>query len=240
MHSRLHMTPACLAAVAMLATAAPASAKIVEIGATDPAPTASCPADPCLAVSKTTGYQAKVGPTRGLYLVPENGRIVAWSITLGRPGPKQRSFFDRTLGKPARAGITVLRPAKRLFARVRGQSPIVNLTPYFGQTVQFPLARPIDVRKGHLIALTVPTWAPALAVGLGGDTSWRASRGKGECRDTEQQTAQMELRASTQYRCLYRTARLTYSATLITTPNPPPDEDEDEEDEVDNPPRGRQ
>jgi len=24
-----------------------------------------------------------------------------------------------------------------------------------------------------------------------------------------------------QYRCLYRTARLTYSATLITTPTPP-------------------
>jgi hypothetical protein len=104
---------------------------------------------------------------------------------------------------------------------VTGQGPPQQLEPYFGTTVQFPLGRALNVRKGYLVALTVPTWAPALAVGLGNDSSWRASRAEGKCADTSGQTAQQALGAIVQYRCLYRTARLTYSATLITTPTPP-------------------
>ncbi len=57
---------------------------------------------------------------------------------------------------------------------------------------------------------------PALAVGLGGDTSWRASRAKGKCDDTQTATAQTKVRDLAQYYCLYRTARLTYTATLVT------------------------
>jgi hypothetical protein len=52
----------------------------------------------------------------------------------------------------------------------------------------------------------VPTWAPALATGLGSDTSWRASRKAGDCDDTA--------------RCLYQKVRLSYSATIITEPKP--------------------
>src|SRR3712207_7815497 len=47
-------------------------------------PQPSCPTSPCFAVSRTTGYQAKVGTNRGLVRVPENGRIVAWTIRLSR------------------------------------------------------------------------------------------------------------------------------------------------------------
>jgi hypothetical protein len=93
----------------------------------------------------------------------------------------------------------------------------MELKPYFGKTVQFALPRSIVVHKGETVGLHVPTWAPALAVGLPGDTSWRASRSSKQCRDTQTQTAQRR-RQLTQYRCLYRTARLTYSATLITAP----------------------
>jgi hypothetical protein len=50
-------------------------------------------------------------------------------------------------------------------------------------------------------------------------SSWRASRPKGGCDDTETQTAQTKLRQLTQYRCLYK-ARLTYTATLVTSPTP--------------------
>ena len=35
------------------------------------------------------------------------------------------------------------------------------------------------------------------------------------------QTAQLRVASAVQYRCLYQTARVTYSATLITTPVPP-------------------
>jgi hypothetical protein len=204
-----------------VAAAAPAQAAIIEVGkiAAEHAP--SCPTSPCLAVSRTTGYQAKVGTERGLFVVPQNGKIVAWSISLGKPGPRQIDFFDKNLGGASSARITILRPRKKLFSVVTGQGPIQQLEPYFGTTVQFPLGRALNVRKGYVVALTVPTWAPALAVGLGNDSSWRASRAKGNCDDTSGQTAQQALGATVQYRCLYRTARLTYSATLITSPTPP-------------------
>jgi hypothetical protein len=210
-----------LAAGAALALPAAAPAAIIEVGkiAAEHAP--SCPATPCLAVSRTTGYQAKVGTERGLFVVPQNGKIVAWTITLGKPGDRQIKFFNDNLGGESAARITILRPGKKLVSQVTGQSPLQKLAPYFGTAVQFPLGRALNVRKGYVVALTVPTWAPALAVGLGNDSSWRASRAKGKCNDTQAQTAQQTLGASIQYRCLYRTARLTYSATLITTPTPP-------------------
>ena len=71
---------------------------------------------------------------------------------------------------------------------------------------------------GDLIALTVPTWAPALQVGLTGDTSWRASRDDKKCKDNTTQTAQMNVGDKQVYYCLYRTARLVYTATLVTSP----------------------
>ncbi len=212
-----------IAVLAALAVPGAAPARVIEVGSLTtetelPAP--SCPTRPCFAVSRTTGYQAKVGTNRGLMKVPANGRIVAWTIRLSRPGRSQITFFNRRLGGESSAGITVLKPGRRLFGRVMAQSPIVQLQPFFGQTVQFPLEESLPARKGQVIALTVPTWAPALATNLGADTSWRASRPAGECDDTETQTAQSEVRDLAQYRCLYQRVRLTYTATLITEPRP--------------------
>jgi len=204
--------------VSVALPAAPAAARIVEIGKTATEQPPSCPSNPCQAVSRTTGYQAKVGADRGIFVAPADGKIVAWSISLGKPGTQQVEFFERNYGGDAKAGISVLKPGTKLFGRVTGQSPIRNLEPYFGQTVQFPLGRALNVKKGYLVALTVPSWAPALALGMGNDTSWRASRRGGRCADTDGQTAQLRLKSLAQYRCLYRTARLTYSATLITNP----------------------
>ena len=218
-HVRIRRT--VLASLAALALSpAAAEAKIIELGKTATEPTPSCPGKPCLAVSRTTGYQAKVGPDRALFVAPQAGRIVAWTISLGSPSKKQISFFDDTLGGAASAGITVFKPGEKLLGTVTGQSPVQKLQPYFGDTVQFPLGRSLTVKKGYTVALTVPTWAPALAVGFGNDTSWRASRSQDQCTDTATQTALMELGATSQFRCLYRTARLTYSVTMITKPKP--------------------
>jgi hypothetical protein len=214
--SRLLIAPLA-AAVAALAIPAGASAEIVEVGAIPPASPPSCPARPCLAVSRTTGYQAKVGTTRGLMTVPQDGRIVAWKISLGKPGTKQIAFFDSKLGGEATAQITIIRPGRKLRSRVMAQGEPQKLSPYFGTTVEFPLEKTIAVKKGWVVALTVPTWAPALADGLGPDTSWRAARGKGTCEDTQTQTAQTQPSQLAQYYCLYK-ARLTYSATLVSTP----------------------
>lgn len=211
--------PAALAGLAALALLpATASAKIIEIGQTPTQAVPACPTAPCLAVSRTTGYQAKVGEDRGLMLVPANGRIVAWTIGLSKPNDAQIRFFTRELGGAAQAGLTILKPGKYLHDEVKAQGPMMTLEPYFGSYAQFPLPEGIKVRKGDLIALTVPTWAPALQVGLGSDTSWRASRPRDKCKDNKSQTAQTKVGDEEQYYCLYRTARLVYSATLITYP----------------------
>jgi hypothetical protein len=200
---------------AVLACAAPASAKIVEVGRTDAAP--ACPDSPCLAVSRTTGYQVKVADERSVYTAPEDGKIVAWSIALGKPTAEQIAFFDKSLGGESQAAISVLRMGTKLHARLVAQGEVQKLTPFFGQTVEFALQKTIPVKKGWVLALTVPTWAPALAAGLGGDTSWRASRAKGTCDDSQAQTAQAVNQIG-RYYCLYRTARIMYSARVISTP----------------------
>lgn len=217
---RLTLLCTCLLAV-FAVVANPASARIVEIGKTAQDPVASCPSVPCYAFSRTTGYQVKQGAERAAFEVPANGKIVAWSIVLGKPGRKQTSFFDDMLGGEASAGIAILKPGKRLFNRVTGQSPLEKLEPYFGTTVQFPLSRALTVRKGYRVALTTPSWAPALAAGFGNDVSWRATRLRNDCNDRSTQSAQLKLRDLARYTCLYKTARLTYTATLVTSPSPP-------------------
>ena len=210
---------------------ATADARILELGQTAQQPTPSCPAKPCLAVSKTTGYQKRIGSVKNPFVVPEQGRIVAWSITLGDPTAKQVKFFNTTLGGAPSAHITILRRKKKGFLKVVNESPVHTLTPYLGETVQYPLLNSIYVKKGDTVALTVPTWVPALAVGAGDDTSWRASRPKGECDDTSTQTSQDDLNDKVRYECKYKTARLSYTATFISSPQPSDeDEDEDEDD----------
>jgi hypothetical protein len=223
MHHR-RSTIAAAAALVTLACASPASARLIEIGATPTAATPTCPSSPCLAVSRTTGYQTKVVDDRNAFVVPAAGKIVAWTISLGNPDRRQIRFFDDNYGA-ASAQLTVIRRSKRLFGRVITQTPVQRLQPFFGQQVQFPLQRALNVRKGYMVALTVPTWAPALTQLLSDGSSWRASRPENGCDDTETQTAQQRLGQSTQYRCRYR-ARLTYSATLITHPRPnrPPED----------------
>ncbi len=225
--------PATVASLALLlALPVVAPATLTEVGvipptttpaippATTPATVPSCPATPCLAVSRTTGFQVKVGKTHNLLSAPHEGTIVAWTIMLGKPNATQVKFFDTNEGGAASAGIAILRAQRKpnLTYKLIAQSPIVPLKAYFGQSAQFPLATTIPVKKGDIVALTVPTWAPALALGFGNDTSWRASRSKSQCTTTSAQTTHTQIGSPVQYFCLYRTARLTYSATLVATP----------------------
>jgi hypothetical protein len=208
-----------------LALAVPglATATITEVGVippTTPETTPSCPGSPCLAVSRTTGFQVKVATNKTLASIRKPGSIVAWTISLGKPNATQIKFFNANEGGAAEAGIAILAPQKRpnLTYKLVASSPTVKLEHYFGKTAQFPLERSIRVKKGYIVALTVPTWAPALALGFGKDTSWRASRQKKQCSSTSSQSTQTSIGTAVQYFCLYQTARLTYSATLISTP----------------------
>jgi hypothetical protein len=204
-----------------LALPAGSAAMLADVGVipeTTPPTTPSCPTS-CLAVTRTTGYQVKVGATRGLVTAPREGTVVAWTVMLGKPNTTQIKFFNANEGGPASAAIAVLRPQPKpnLAYKLVAQSPVIPLENYFGKTAQFPLATTIPVKKGDVIALAVPTWAPALALGFTNETSWRASRPRSQCSSTSAQSSQ-QIGATVQYYCLYRQARLTYSATLISTP----------------------
>ena len=195
------------------------------IGATGPTgptgPVASCPGAPCEVVSETTGMQVKVGSHNAPITIPRNGVIVAWTIHLSSPTSSQIAYFDLHEGGPPEAGIAIIKQSKALNYTLVAQSPLVQLEPYLGGTAQFPLANTIEVQKGERIALTVPTWAPALAIKLGNTTSWRASRPKNTCTSATEastQTSQTTAGSNVQYACLYQTARLLYTATLISTP----------------------
>ncbi|MCW3033381.1 MAG: hypothetical protein QOK19_792 [Solirubrobacteraceae bacterium] len=209
-----------LLALALPAAAPATLSEVGVLGTTNPATVASCPASPCLAVSRTTGFQVKVATAHNPLGVPRDGSIVGWTITLGKPNATQIKFFNTNEGGVSEAAIAVLRAQKspNLTYKLIAQGPLTKLQPYFGKTVQFPLETTIKVKKGDIVALTVPTWAPALALGFGNDTSWRASRPKKQCTTTSAQTAHTQINTPIQYYCLYQTARLTYSATLISTP----------------------
>jgi hypothetical protein len=205
--------------LATLVAAAPAYATLTEIGHQDNPPAPSCPSSPCLAVSRTTGFQAKVGDTRNPMVSPVDGRLVAFTLQLAKPDDNQVNFFNTNLGGAPQARIAVLRlGADKKTYKLTAQGELWDLTPYLGMTAQFPLNRTLIVRKGDVVALTVPTWAPTLAVGQDRKDGWRADRSADACDDTKAQTALQTLKGTAPFPCLYRTARLTYTATVISTP----------------------
>jgi hypothetical protein len=220
------MLAAATAALVLLALPAVSAARITELGAGSDSGigTPSCPSSPCLAVSRTTGFQLSYAAVRNPFVAPRRGRLVAFTIRLGKPSARQISFFNEQSGGKSQVRIAVLRPVT---SRVRGQilyklnaqSEPFMVERYFGQTVQFPLYTTLLVRRGDVIALSVPTWAPALAVsGLNNTFSWRASRVKPCSDNPERQPPHTTAGTTRQYFCTYRPARLTYSATLISTP----------------------
>ncbi|MDO8209147.1 hypothetical protein [Conexibacter sp. CPCC 206217] len=203
-----------------------ASAKIYEIGESAVPVTTSCP-DDCFVVTKTTALQVATAGRNYPTTAPADGRIVALTVQLGSLTDKQIRFFNRTYGGTPRVQLTVLsqdsRQKPKRFFTATAQSETFRITDYLGTTAQFPLETSLEVRKGDFIALTVPTWAPVLAVNLDKTNGWRASRsGAGACGDAglATQTAQLVLDREAQYKCLYQTAKLTYTATMISTPKP--------------------
>ena len=214
-------TIATISAAALLMPAA-ASARKTELGEMDATVKATCP-DNCQAVSRVTGYQSLAGPKKDIFIARRDSRVASITLKLGKPNKAQLAFFKERLGATSQVRIAILRPYRKRNNNFRfvlnAQSEIFDLNKYFGQTVEFPLKTTLLARKGYIVALTVPTWAPALAAGTGYDNTygWRASRGK-PCADTLTQAAQQLPGSFTQYFCQYRTARLTYSTTLISTP----------------------
>lgn len=173
----------------------------------------------CTVEGKVTAYQVKRtdSPKPQPFTVPWSGKIISWSISLARPTtreirddgvtrPAQSPFFNQLFGNPAKARIAVLRRVNKNkkgapYWKMVRQSPVQILNPYFGTTVRFALEKPLNVIPKQVVALTIPTWAPALwkpascnfnaITGVADpgacrvaetNYTWRGSRAVGKCR----------------------------------------------------------
>jgi hypothetical protein len=226
--TRRHPITLAVAAAAAMSLLAPslATARTTELGlaADGSLGTPSCPTTPCLAVTRTTGFQLGLGDRRNPMMAPRTGRIVAFTLRLGKPTVKQVDFFDQQSGGKSQARIAILRPVKsrtkgQVLYKLNAQSDPFMVEKYFGKTATFPLYTSLLVRKGWVVAITASTWLPILSVnGLDNKFSWRASRIKPCSDNPERQPPHTTPGTTREYFCTYRPARLTFSATLISTP----------------------
>ncbi|MGZ8666422.1 MAG: hypothetical protein ACXWZM_04860 [Solirubrobacterales bacterium] len=210
----------------------------VVLGKTSSSPEPACPSKSrmiggrtivvkeCQAVGKATIFQSLAGNEVKPYQVPFAGKIVAWSITLSKPTPKERKFFNDFYGSPSAARIAVLRKVKKrkknppIYRLVR-QSPLEQLNGYFGQTPTFALEHPLNVIPGQMVAISLPTWAPNWAINLSDNNTWRSSRRSTRCADNEIKKyshAQVRIGTKRQYGCYFANSRLLYTATLVKKP----------------------
>jgi hypothetical protein len=213
---------ACFAALALGAgssSAAQVPPTTVVLGQTSDTPDPSCPGMPCQAIGSVTGFQVSNGQTRSPFVVPHDGTIKSWSLVLAQPTNKQRSFFNGFFGTPPEARLAIIRRVPSTNPpryTLRSQGSIKVLTPYLGQTVKFGAS--LRVEQGDIVAITVPTWAPAFAQNQSSTNVWRASREAGKCTnstDIRQGEPQQTVGRRATYGCRYSTARLLYTATLV-------------------------
>lgn len=206
-----------LTACAALAAPPAAGAAVVELGAIPDSPAASCP-DACQAVGRVTGYQLRAGTTRSPFRVRRRGKIVAFSIALGNPRKDQVDFFDNLFGGPSQVQLVVLRPGAKRRHRLTGRSEVFTVNDYFGSTPTFALSRPLTVRKDYIVAISVTTWIPSFAVNQPESDVWRSSRDPRSCDDVRQHAEQTRRGSLRTYGCIYRTARLLYTASFVPDP----------------------
>jgi hypothetical protein len=218
----LGMIAAALVLLVSLASSSDAAKAVrttVILGQTATEPDPSCPGMPCQAIGSVTGFQVNNGQTKLPFVVPHDGTIKAWTLTLAQPTNSQRTFFNGFFGTPPQARLAILRRVPGTNPpryELRRQGSVQVLSPYLGQTVKF--SANLKAEKGDIVGLTVPTWAPAFAQDLTTNNVWRASREEGACKnatDIRQGEPQERVGTRATYACKYTTARLLYTATLV-------------------------
>jgi hypothetical protein len=234
-------TAAFLTTIFALAPAA-ASAQIVELGQTatpiaaPSCPTGVSPSQCFIILTRTTAVQTVSDSVIYPTTVKKAGWIVAFTVGLSQLSstPKTEISYlhtlDQAYGGTPRVALTVLAPGPKHKFTVVAQSGTYHLIPFLGQVLQEPLSLPPDfttftalpVKRGEVIGLTVPTWAPVLSYNLSTTGfAYRQSRA-GNCKNAAaSETAQTTIGQSVRYLCDYTGTRVEYSATeVVNAPYP--------------------
>lgn len=235
------LTPALTGLLLALAPGA-ATAKLVELGQTAspivaPAcPSGVSPSNCFIILTRTTAVQSTSDGVAYPTTVKQDGFIVAFTVGLSRLSSNtttERNYLhvlDQAYGGTPQLVLTVLKPGPNHRFTVAAQSATFHLIPFLGSVLNEPLSLPpsftsftaLPVKKGDVIALTVPTWAPVLSYNLNASKfAYRQSRTANCKHAAGGQTAQQSVGASTRYLCTYTGTRVEYTATEITnTPYP--------------------
>jgi hypothetical protein len=228
-----------------------ASAANVQIGVTKtPLVAPTCPADATgnscrILLTQVTAYETLSDGVASPDTIKQSGVIS--SFTLGLTGttlitPAIYASKVTAFGGPPEAQLTALVPTGTAASpsyRVVAQSEVVKLKSEFGQVAEFPLTTPLPVVRGEVLALTIPTWAPVLAIEqTPTQFSYSQSRAKSmvttkvatktgtkiekvsSCNTSSTvNLAQVVVGELSNYTCDYPGARIEYSALEITTPS---------------------
>jgi hypothetical protein len=231
-----------LIAVAMLLVPGSAAAKMVQLGQTaTPIASPACPkgvspAQCFIILTRTTAIQSASDGVAYPTKVKQDGWIVSFTVGLSKLSTnsatekKYLHLLDTAYNGTPQLAITVLKPGPKNQFTVAAESQTFHLIPFLGQVLQEPLALPpsftsftaLPVKKGDVVALSVPTWAPVLSYNLNASKfAYRQSR-MGNCKNAAAgQTAQLTVGANTRYLCSYTGTRVEFTATEITNNNYP-------------------
>lgn len=236
----LFLAAAAVAALSAALLPASASAQVVELGDQTGTPLAAptCPqgVTPAQCTIVLTRVTALATYTDGVYLpttVKKAGRIVAFTVGLSSLSSntatrkKDINYLNGAYGGDAQVQMTILKEVKHKHNkkkrrkhefRVVAESPVFHVVKYLGSVAQIPLNQSIPVKPGELVALTTPTWAPALSIDLSGQFHYRQSRNHHCDKPPSVQKAQSSVKDDTTYDCTYGGTRPEYAATEVTYP----------------------
>jgi hypothetical protein len=227
----------CVALVGLSVASLAGARDAKVLGKTKRTPNPDCPTDtqrhPCQGVGSVTGFPLVAGGEKRPMNVRQNGKLVAWAIDLSRPKKSQRDFFgdlfkSDKLGKDPTARIAVIKHKRRHDYKLLRQSPVVKLSGALGRRQVFTLDKPLRIRKGQIVALTVPTWASNFASHISRKNNrWRASRSRRNCapnssddndvrRFARKSRPQQKVGSVRGYGCDYTSARLLYWAYYVS------------------------
>jgi hypothetical protein len=218
------------------------------LGATKHSPNPLCPQRPsethkppptsdqikhgCQVVGSVTGFQQMAAGKRHRFTMPKTGKIVAWSVDVANPNHYEEKAFGspdffgtKALGGDPTARLAVLKKEPHSHMKLVRQSATVDLESSEGTKQFITLHKPLKAKKGSIIGITFPTWAPVLAFNskVAKHNSWRASRKSGKCQSSNpDENRQLAINAKPQtkegsvreYGCSYN-GRILYWAYYV-------------------------